>query len=74
MRIAGPAFVLVVLALVTAPAAAGTDLGFKGAGGRLSADLIDRLVIPRFTSPELDKLEDQAVLDLPAGRLAKYSI
>ncbi|MFO7607986.1 MAG: hydrogenase expression/formation protein HypE [Candidatus Krumholzibacteriia bacterium] len=41
-----------------------------GAGGRLSADLIGRLVLPRFTSPELDRLEDQAVLDLPPGRLA----
>jgi hydrogenase expression/formation protein HypE len=41
-----------------------------GAGGRLSADLIDRLILPRFRSAELEKLEDQAVLDLPAGRIA----
>jgi hydrogenase expression/formation protein HypE len=41
-----------------------------GAGGRLSADLIGRLVLPRFSSAELDKLEDQAVLDLPPGRIA----
>jgi len=41
-----------------------------GAGGLLSAELIDKLILPRFSSPELDKLEDQAVLDLPAGRLA----
>lgn len=41
-----------------------------GAGGRLSANLIDKLILPRFTSPELDPLEDQAVLDLPPGRLA----
>ncbi len=41
-----------------------------GAGGRLSADLIDKLIVPRFSSPELDRLEDQAVLDLPVGRLA----
>ena len=41
-----------------------------GAGGRLSADLIGKLVLPRFRSPELDRLEDQAVLDLPAGRVA----
>jgi hydrogenase expression/formation protein HypE len=41
-----------------------------GAGGRLSAVLIDKLIMPRFSSPELDKLEDQAVLDLPAGKLA----
>ena len=41
-----------------------------GAGGRLSADLIDRLILPRFRSPELARLEDQAVLDLPPGRVA----
>jgi hydrogenase expression/formation protein HypE len=41
-----------------------------GAGGLLSADLIDKMIMPRFTSPELDKLEDQAVLDLPPGRVA----
>ncbi|MCP4571389.1 MAG: hydrogenase expression/formation protein HypE [bacterium] len=41
-----------------------------GAGGRLSADLIDKLILPRFTSTELDRLEDQAVLDLPPGRVA----
>ena len=41
-----------------------------GAGGRLSADLFDKLILPRFTSRELDRLEDQAVLDLPPGRVA----
>ena len=41
-----------------------------GAGGRLSADLLGKLILPRFTSAELDRLEDQAVLDLPAGRIA----
>ncbi len=41
-----------------------------GAGGLLSADLIDKLIMPRFSSPELAKLEDQAVLDLPPGRVA----
>jgi hydrogenase expression/formation protein HypE len=41
-----------------------------GAGGRLSADLIEKLILPRFASPELEKLEDQAVLALPPGRLA----
>ncbi len=41
-----------------------------GAGGRLSADLIDKLIVPRFSSPELDRMEDQAVLDLPPGKLA----
>lgn len=41
-----------------------------GAGGRLSADLISKLILPRFSSDELDRLEDQAVLDLPPGRVA----
>ncbi len=41
-----------------------------GAGGRLSSDLIEKLILPRFTNSELDKLEDQAVLDLDPGRVA----
>ena len=41
-----------------------------GSGGRLSADLIDRLFLPRFGNDILNRLEDQAVLDCPAGRLA----
>ncbi len=41
-----------------------------GAGGRLSADLIEKLIIPRFSNQELDKLEDQAVLELGPGRVA----
>ena len=41
-----------------------------GAGGLLSAALIEKMILPRFSCSELEKLEDQAVLDLPAGRLA----
>jgi hydrogenase expression/formation protein HypE len=41
-----------------------------GSGGRLSADLIDRLFLPRFGNDILNRLEDQAVLEFPAGRLA----
>ncbi len=41
-----------------------------GAGGLLSAELIDKFIMPRFASPELEMLEDQAVLDLPPGRVA----
>jgi hydrogenase expression/formation protein HypE len=41
-----------------------------GAGGMLSADLIDKLILPRFACDELTRLEDQAVLTLPPGRLA----
>lgn len=41
-----------------------------GAGGKLSAQLIEKLFLPRFGNQTLDKLEDQAVLDLPPGSLA----
>jgi hydrogenase expression/formation protein HypE len=41
-----------------------------GSGGRLSARLIDKLFLPRFGNPILNQLEDQAVLERPAGRLA----
>jgi hydrogenase expression/formation protein HypE len=41
-----------------------------GSGGRLSADLINRLFLPRFGNDILNRLEDQAVLQMPAGRLA----
>jgi len=41
-----------------------------GAGGRLSADLIDAHVLPRFRNDLLAKLEDQAVFTLPPGRVA----
>ncbi len=41
-----------------------------GAGGKLSAQLIEKMFLPRFGNQTLDKLEDQAVLSLPAGRVA----
>ena len=41
-----------------------------GAGGKLSAMLIEKLFLPRFGNQTLDKLEDQAILPRPAGRLA----
>jgi hydrogenase expression/formation protein HypE len=41
-----------------------------GAGGRLSADLFERLILPRFTSPELEPRDDGALLDLAPGRVA----
>ncbi len=40
-----------------------------GSGGRLSHDLVAKNVIPSFTNPILDKLDDSAVLDL-SGRVA----
>jgi hydrogenase expression/formation protein HypE len=41
-----------------------------GAGGRLSAELIETFILPRFANTVLDRLEDQAVLAVPQGRLA----
>lgn len=38
-----------------------------GAGGKASQSLIEAVIRPAFTNPELDRLGDAAVLDLPAG-------
>lgn len=41
-----------------------------GAGGQLSAELIEHLFLPAFRNPALEALADAAVLPRPAGRLA----
>lgn len=41
-----------------------------GSGGKLSADLIASMILPRFSNPALNRLSDQAVLSLPPGRVA----
>jgi hydrogenase expression/formation protein HypE len=41
-----------------------------GAGGKLSADLIEKIFLPCFANPALNQLEDQAVINAPNGRLA----
>lgn len=41
-----------------------------GAGGRDMAELIERMFVAAFANPYLSGREDQAVLELPAGRLA----
>ncbi len=41
-----------------------------GSGGRLSAELVNRFFLPRFGNETLNRLEDQAVVDFPQGRLA----
>lgn len=44
-----------------------------GSGGKLTARLIERLILPAFGNPVLDALDDAASLDLPVpagGRLA----
>lgn len=41
-----------------------------GSGGKLTADLIDKIFLPAFNNPILDKLDDQAVLTINGSRLA----
>ncbi len=41
-----------------------------GSGGKLSAQLIERVFLPAFSNPLLDKLDDQAVLSFNGTRLA----
>jgi hydrogenase expression/formation protein HypE len=41
-----------------------------GSGGRLTAQLVRDLFLPAFDNPALRKLDDQAVLDVAAGRIA----
>ncbi len=41
-----------------------------GSGGRLSAELVSRFFLPRFGNEILNRLEDQAVVAFPSGRLA----
>jgi hydrogenase expression/formation protein HypE len=41
-----------------------------GSGGKLTAQLIERLFVPAFRNPQLEKLEDQAQLDVDGVRLA----
>src|SRR5215510_12905880 len=41
-----------------------------GSGGKLTADLIEKLFLPVFRNPYLDKRDDQAVLEVRSGRLA----
>jgi hydrogenase expression/formation protein HypE len=41
-----------------------------GSGGKLSAELIDKVFVARFRNPTLEKLDDQATLDVGGVRLA----
>ena len=41
-----------------------------GSGGKLTADLIHRFILPAFSNPYLDRLDDQAVVELNGARLA----
>jgi hydrogenase expression/formation protein HypE len=41
-----------------------------GSGGTLTGQLLERIFLPAFSNPVLDRLDDQAVLEAPGGRLA----
>lgn len=41
-----------------------------GSGGKLTADLVEKLFLPAFHNPYLEKLDDQAVLEVNGTRLA----
>src|SRR5581483_2294941 len=41
-----------------------------GSGGRLGAELVERILLPAFRNPALEPLDDQAVLPAQSGRLA----
>jgi len=41
-----------------------------GSGGRLSANLVHDLFLPLFSNPVLDRLDDQAILEIDGARLA----
>jgi hydrogenase expression/formation protein HypE len=41
-----------------------------GSGGKLTADLIQRFILPAFSNPYLDRLDDQAVVEINGARLA----
>jgi hydrogenase expression/formation protein HypE len=41
-----------------------------GSGGKLTSELIDKIFLPAFRNPTLDKLDDQAVLTINGARLA----
>ena len=41
-----------------------------GSGGKLTADLIQKFILPAFSNPYLDRLDDQAVVPVNGSRLA----
>jgi hydrogenase expression/formation protein HypE len=41
-----------------------------GSGGRLSAELMRDIFLPAFGNAELDRLDDQAILEMGSGRIA----
>lgn len=41
-----------------------------GSGGKLTSDLIDKIFLPAFRNPVLEKLDDQAVITINGARIA----
>jgi hydrogenase expression/formation protein HypE len=41
-----------------------------GSGGRLTADLVEKLLLPALRNPALEPLDDQAILDAGGARIA----
>jgi hydrogenase expression/formation protein HypE len=41
-----------------------------GSGGKLTAELIEKIFLPAFANPVLDRLDDQAVVEINGSRLA----
>ena len=41
-----------------------------GSGGKLSAELIERVFVSRFRNPTLERMDDQAVLEIGGARIA----
>jgi hydrogenase expression/formation protein HypE len=41
-----------------------------GSGGLLTEQLLRDIILPAFANPVLDRLDDQAILERPGGRLA----
>jgi hydrogenase expression/formation protein HypE len=41
-----------------------------GSGGKLSAELIEKVFVARFRNPTLEKMDDQALLEIGGARLA----
>lgn len=50
----------------------GTDeiLPGHGSGGKLTSDLIEKIILPAFSNQALERLDDQAILDIEGSRLA----
>ena len=41
-----------------------------GSGGKLTAELIEKMIVPALSNPALDRLDDQAILATSGGRIA----